>query len=180
MARTVQIILQEDVANLGQVGEIVGVRPGYARNFLLPQRKALVADKRSVRAFEHQKRLTDHRKLKLKAESEKLAGELKQVSVTIAAKAGDQDKLFGSISARDIARALTDLGHTINHRSVKLAEPIKALGQYTVDVRLQADVMTQVKVLIVPESAEQAVAEVDDAEEAVMGVAPDFKSLTYY
>ncbi|MBN2358117.1 MAG: 50S ribosomal protein L9 [Deltaproteobacteria bacterium] len=180
MARTVQVILQEDVANLGQVGEIVGVRPGYARNYLLPQRKALVADKRSVRAFEHQKRLTEHRKLKLRTESEKLAGDLKQVSVTIPAKAGEQDKLFGSVGARDIARALTGLGYPLSHRSVKLAEPIKALGQYSVDVRLQADVMTQVKVLVVPESAEQSMTEVDDAEEAVVGVAPDFKSLTYY
>lgn len=180
MARTVPVILQEDVSNLGQVGDVVTVRPGFARNYLLPQGKALVASKRSVRELEHQKRLTEHRKLKLRADSQKLAEQLSQVQITIPARAGEQDKLFGSVGVRDIAKGLAVAGHALSHRAIKLAEPIKALGLYSVDVRLQADVVAQIKVLVVPESAADTVEEVDDAEEAVVGVAPEFRSLDYY
>lgn len=180
MARTVQVILQEDVANLGHVGEIVAVRPGFANNFLIPQHKALVASKRSVHELEHQRRQTEHRKLKLRAESESLSKVLAGVQVTIPARAGEHDKLFGSVGARDIAAALASQGHVISHRAIKLGEPIKALGQFQVDVRLQAEVIAKIKVLVVPESAEQAAEEVDDAEEAVTGVAPEFKSLDYF
>jgi large subunit ribosomal protein L9 len=180
MARTVNVILQRDVANLGHVGEIVPVKPGYARNFLLPQKLALLASKRSVAELEHQKRVTEHRKGTLRKESEAQAATLKDLQLTIPAKAGEQDKLFGSVGARDIAKALADAGHEIPHRSIKLAEPIKTLGQFAVDVRLQADVLAKIKVLIVPESADAVVEEVDDADEAVVGTAPEFKSLTYY
>lgn len=175
MARSVNVILQADVGNLGQVGEIVAVKPGFARNFLIPQQKALLASKRSVRELEHQKRLTEHRKGLLKKESEALAAQVKGLTLTITAKAGEHDKLFGSIGTRDIAKAMADAGHEVPHRNIKLAEPIKALGTYTVDVRLQADVMAQVKVLVVPQSAEEAVEEIDDAEEAVVGMAPEFR-----
>jgi large subunit ribosomal protein L9 len=140
----------------------------------------MVSSKRSVRELEHQKKLTEHRKLKLRGESQAQANLLSSVQVTIAARVGEQDKLFGSISARDISKALSDLGHNISHRSIKLAEPLKTLGQFPVDVRLQADVVTQIKVLIVPESASAQVDEIDDAEEAVFGVAPEFKPLDYY
>jgi len=180
MARTVPVILQEDVDNLGLVGEVVSVRPGYARNFLLPQGKALMSSKRSARLMEHQKRVTEHRKLKLREESDKLAAELSQVQVTIPARAGEQDKLFGSVGARDIAKGLAEAGHDISHRSIKLADPIKALGLFPIDVRLQADVVATIKVLVVPESAKDAIEEEDDAEEAVVGVAPEFRPLDYY
>ena len=178
MARSLNVILQRDVANLGDVGEIVAVRPGYARNFLIPQGFALLASKRSVNELEHQKRVTEHRKAKLREESEALAEKLNGLHLTIPVKAGEQDKLFGSVGTRDIARALVEAGHDIHHRAIKLEEPIKQLGQYDVTVRLQADVLTQVKVLVVPMSAEAIQEEEeDDAEEAVVGVAADFRPL---
>ena len=180
MARTVPVILQEDVIHLGQVGEVVSVRPGYARTFLLPQGKALMASKRSVRLLDHQTRVTEHRKLKLRSDSEQLAKELADVQVTIPARAGEQDKLFGSVGVRDIAKALAEAGHDISHRSIKLTDPIKALGLFPIDVRLQADVVATIKVLVVPESAQDAVEEEEDAEDAVVGVAPEFRSLDYY
>ena len=180
MAHMVSVILQADVPNLGQVGEIVSVRPGFARNFLLPKKMALVASKRNVHELDHQKRVTEHRKLQLREESNTLAGQLTGVQVTIPARAGEQDKLFGSIGTRDISKALRMVGHDISHRSIKLADPIKALGSFDVDVRLQADVMAKIKVLIVPESAAEAVDEEDDAVDAVVGTAPEFRPLDYY
>lgn len=180
MGRMVSVILQEDVPNLGQVGEIVSVRPGFACNFLLPQHKALVASKRSVSELAHQKRLTEHRKQQLKSESQSRAEVLNKVQVSIPAKAGENEKLFGSVGTRDIARALEMVGHHVSHRSIKLEEPIKQLGSVQVPIRLQADVMATIKVLIVPESADEVTEEDEDVEEAVVGTAPEFRSLDYF
>lgn len=159
MAQDVKVILQEDVDNLGQVGEIVSVRPGFARNFLLPRKKALIASMASIRQLEHQKRLTEKRKSQLQAESMELAKKMADVQVTISAKVGEQDKLFGSITSKDIAAELVKQGFSITHRSVKMDEAIKTVGTHKVDVRLQAGVMAQVKVWVVPENPPPVVAE---------------------
>lgn len=151
MAQNVSVILARDVANLGRVGELVNVRPGYARNFLVPTGLALPASPKRVAFFEHQKKVIEHKRRLLRGDSEKKAKAMSDVQVTLSVKVGDQGKVFGAITARDISRALTAQGHPIHHKDIKLAEPIKSVGIHNVDVRLEADVSAQVKVIVVAE-----------------------------
>lgn len=171
MAQNIPVILARDVANLGRVGELVNVRPGYARNFLVPQGLALPASPKRVAFFEHQKKLVEHKRRVLRAESEKKAKDMSQVQVTLTVKVGEQGKLFGAVTGRDISKALQAIGHGIHHRDIKLAEPIKTVGVHTVDVRLEADVAAQVKVIVAAEvEATQAAAPAE--EEAATEAAP--------
>jgi len=151
MAGTVHVILARDVDNLGRIGDLAAVKPGYARNYLIPQGLALPASQARMREFEHKKRVVEHQRARLKSESQKLAGEIAQAQVTISARVGEQDKLFGSIGARDIAEALAAEGHKINHRDLKMDGPIKTIGMHMIDLRLEADVTTQVKVIVAAE-----------------------------
>lgn len=151
MAANIPVILARDVANLGHVGDLVNVRPGYARNYLVPNGLALPASPKRVAQFEHQKRIVEHKRRLLRAESEKRATEMSKVQVTLTAKVGEQGKLFGSITGRDIARALNEQGHPIHHRDVKLPDAIRTVGLHTVDIRLEADVSAQIKVVVAPE-----------------------------
>lgn len=167
MAQNVPVILARDVANLGRVGELVNVRPGYARNYLVPEGLALPASPKRVAFFEHQKKVIEHKRRQLRSESEKKAKEMGNVQVTLSVKVGEQGKIFGAITARDIARALTAVGHPMHHKDVKLTEPIKTVGVHTVDVRLEADVNAQVKVIVAAEIvAEPAKAAEDEGEGA--------------
>jgi large subunit ribosomal protein L9 len=169
MAQNVQVILARDVPNLGRLGELVAVRPGYARNYLIPNQLAQPASSKRVAFFEHQKKVIEHKRRVLRAESEKKAKEVSGITVTLTAKVGDQNKLFGSITGRDISKALTSMGHAIHHKDIKLADAIRAIGTYTVDVRLEADVTSQVKVVIVPEvEASPAKSEEELAAEAAL------------
>jgi large subunit ribosomal protein L9 len=167
MAQNVQVILARDVPNLGRLGELVAVRPGYARNYLIPNQLAQPASPKRVAFFEHQKKTIEHKRRVLRAESEKKAKEIAGVTVTLTAKVGDQNKLFGSITGRDIGKALAGIGQNIHHKDIKLADPIRAIGTYTIDVRLEADVTSQIKVIVVPEvEAAPAKAEEEPAAEA--------------
>ncbi len=166
MAQNVPVILARDVPNLGRVGELVNVRPGYARNYLVPQGLALPASPKRVTFFEHQKKVIEHKRRLLRSESEKKAKDMAQVQVTITAKIGEQNKLFGSITSRDISKALNAIGHNIHHRDIKLAEPIKTLGVHTVDVRLEADVAAQVKVIVAAEVEPEPAAAEEEPEAA--------------
>jgi large subunit ribosomal protein L9 len=167
MAQNVQVILARDVANLGRLGELVAVRPGYARNFLIPQGLAMPASPNRLAQFSHQKKVIEHKRRLLRAESEKRAKEMAGVTVTLTAKVGEQNKLFGSIGARDISKALAAMGQDIHHKDIKLEEPIKAVGTFTIDVRLEADVSSQIKVIIVgeidPEIEARAAAAAEEA-----------------
>ena len=164
MAQNVSVILARDVANLGRLGELVSVRPGYARNFLIPQALALPASAKRVAQFDHQKKVIEHKRRILRAESEKKAKEMAGVVVTLTAKVGEQNKLFGSITGRDISKALAAIGHTIHHKDIKLEEPIRSVGTFTLDVRLEADVNSQIKVVITPDLSEQERNAADAAE----------------
>jgi large subunit ribosomal protein L9 len=169
MAQNVQVILARDVANLGRLGELVSVRPGYARNYLVPQKLALPASPKRVAQFEHQKKLVEHKRRVLRAESEKKAKEMGDVVVTLTARVGEQGKLFGAVTGRDISRALAAIGYAIHHRDIKLEEPIRMTGSYTLEVRLEADVQTKIKVVVVPEVEQTktpADADADEAKEA--------------
>ena len=164
MAQNVSVILARDVANLGRLGELVSVRPGYARNFLIPQALAMPASAKRVAQFDHQKKVIEHKRRILRAESEKKAKEMSGVVVTLTAKVGEQNKLFGSITGRDISKALAAIGHSIHHKDIKLEEPIRSVGTFTLDVRLEADVNSQIKVVIAPDLSEQERNAADAAE----------------
>lgn len=145
------LILIEDVPNLGNIGDQVSVKSGYGRNYLLPQKLAISASVKNSRRLEHEKRLASFCLQKAKAEAVAYAGKLANTSVTIARKIGEQDKLFGSVTTHDIATALADEGIQVDRRKLQLDEPIKALGVYQVPLKLRGDVTAEVKVWVVAE-----------------------------
>jgi large subunit ribosomal protein L9 len=146
-----EVILREDIDKLGSRGEVVKVAPGYARNFLLPKRLAVAATASNKKIVEQERQAHLRKEVKLKGEAEDLSKMLTGVSVTIAQKAGENDQLFGSVTAKDVADALAGLNFTIDRRKIHLDEPIKQLGEYKVPVRLHKDVTAEVTVLVVKE-----------------------------
>ncbi|MEE8410837.1 MAG: 50S ribosomal protein L9 [Myxococcota bacterium] len=145
------LILVEDVPNLGGIGDQVSVKDGYGRNYLLPEKLAIVASVKNARRLEHEKRLVSFRLQKAKAEAQAYAGKLANTSITIARKVGEQDKLFGSVTTHDIAAALADEGIQVDRRKLHLEEPIRTLGVYQVPLKLRGDVTAEVKVWVVAE-----------------------------
>lgn len=143
-----KVILREDVYNLGKSGELVTVKEGYARNFLLPRNLAMLANDANVRQLEHEKKVIDLRQAKLKGSAQEEAKKLSKVSVTIKRKVGEQDKLFGSVTALDVAEALAASGHKLDRRLIHLPEPIRSVGSFAVEVRLHREVVATVTVLV--------------------------------
>ena len=146
-----RVILCEDVHQLGRSGEIVTVKDGFARNYLLPRKIAVPANEKNVRQIEHDKAVISARQAKLKGSAEEQAGKLQTLSLKIARKVGQQDKLYGSVTALDIAEVLSAQGHKVDRRSIHLPEPIKSLGVHQVELRLHQDVIAKVSVEVVPE-----------------------------
>jgi large subunit ribosomal protein L9 len=146
-----QVILVSDVDNLGQIGDVVNVKPGYARNFLLPKKLAVSASTGSAKRLAHEKRLAELEAMKARAADELLVGRVRDKSVTIARKVGEQDKLYGSVTAIDIEEALAEEGLEVDRKKIQLAEPIKAAGVYDVPIKLRADLSTEIKVWVVAE-----------------------------
>lgn len=146
-----EVILREDVEKLGTRGQVVKVAPGFARNFLLPKRLAVAATEANKKIVEQERQAHLRKEAKLKGEAEDLAKLMTGVSVTITQKAGENDQLFGSVTAKDIAEALEQKGYTIDRRRVQLDEPIKQLGEFSVPVRLHREVTTEVKVVVAKE-----------------------------
>lgn len=144
-----KVILQENVEGLGHLGELVEVSDGFARNYLLPRRKALEASTRNVRAFEHAKRVIAEKARKEKLEIEGLAKKISSVSLTITAQVGKDDRLFGSVTAKDIAEGLAEHGFVVDRRKIQLAQPIKELGTFTVPVKLHHEVTASVSFTVV-------------------------------
>lgn len=144
-----EVILKEAISGLGKAGEMVKVRDGYARNFLLPRRKAVVADPKNVRMLDHQKRVAEAHEKKLRKTAEDMATRLSALSITIAHEAGEEDKLFGSVGARDIADALKKEGIVIDKRDILLKEPIKQIGTFDVGVKIHPEVNGTLKVWVV-------------------------------
>jgi large subunit ribosomal protein L9 len=147
----IEVILREDVKSLGKAGEMVRVKPGYARNFLLPQGLAFEATEGNKKRIAAETRARGVRNQAERAEAERAAATLGGVALTLTGKAGDEGKLFGSITAQDIADALAAQGHQVDRRRIELEHPIKTLGQHTVGVRLHQDVHAEVRVSVVPE-----------------------------
>lgn len=146
-----KVILREDVEKLGKAGEIVKVADGYGRNFLIPKQLAVPADIRNVRTLEHDKRVIEARAKKTRKAAESLAEKIAAVSLTLPARAGEEGKLFGAITSRDIALALEKAGVPVDRKLVLLAEPIKQLGDYKVKVKLGAEIVPEISVSVVPE-----------------------------
>ena len=145
------VILRENVENLGRIGDVVNVRDGYARNFLLPRNLVVAADEKNIQAIEHHKRSLEKKRLAQRASSEELAKKLSEFSCTISRKVGEHDKLFGSVSTSDIADAMKSAGYSVEKRAIHLEHPIKTLGVHPVEVKLEPEVTATVKVWVVKE-----------------------------
>lgn len=143
-----EVILLERIEKLGQMGEVVTVKPGYARNFLLPQKKAMRATGSNRAVFEGQRAQLEAENLQRRQEAESVAGKIDGVDVTIIRQAGDSGQLYGSVSARDIADSVTEAGVTVNRSQIVLNRPIKALGIYETRVALHPEVSVNVTVNI--------------------------------
>lgn len=144
-----QVILREDIDNLGKIGDLVKVADGYARNFLVPAKKAIEATPKNVHAMDHAKKMVADRMRKLKKEAAADADMIKALAITIKVKSGEEGKLFGSVTTMDIAEAMKAQGVTVDKRKIVLDEPIKRLGDFTVTVKLHADVTAEFKLSVV-------------------------------
>ena len=151
-----EIILLERVPKLGQMGQVVSVRDGFARNFLIPQGKALRATKEAIGGFDKRRQQLEARNLQLRQEAEKVATDIGGRSVVILRQASESAQLYGSVTARDIADAFTDAGVTLARQQVRLEQPVKALGVHDITVALhpEVEVMLKVNVARSPEEAE--------------------------
>ncbi|NLI29228.1 MAG: 50S ribosomal protein L9 [Nitrospiraceae bacterium] len=145
------VILKEDVKNLGKMGDVVTVKEGYARNFLFPKGLAVEANEKNVKALEHTKRQILDRAKKIKTDAETMAAKFAGKTITITAKAGEEEKLFGSVTTADIAEALKKDGHEVDKKKIHLEEPIRRLGTYTVSVKVHPEVSADVTVQVVAE-----------------------------
>jgi large subunit ribosomal protein L9 len=144
-----QVILREDVPNLGEVGDVISVKAGYARNYLLPRKLAVHASDRQMRRVEHEKRVIESQVAKLRKGAEGQKAELDSIVLKIEKAAGSNDKLFGSVTSMEIEALLRDLGHRIDRRRISLDDNIKALGEYNIGIKLHRDVTATIKVQVV-------------------------------
>ena len=149
MPATIQVILQHDVHNVGKSGDLVKVRPGYARNFLIPRDLAVPATTAAVNRIAHEKSVAVAKAEKAKQGARDLASKIDGLTITIARPVGEEDRLFGSVTSKDIHAAVKAKGFELDRKQMHLAEPIKALGTYEVPVRLFSDVATSIMVEVV-------------------------------
>lgn len=146
-----EVILREEIENLGNRGDLVKVAPGYARNFLLPRRLAVAATESNKKIVEQERQAHLRREAKVIADAQELGKMMGAVSVTIHQRAGENDQLFGSVTAQDIANALEKQGYHIERKKVQLDEPIKTLGEHKVSVRLHREVSIEIPVHVLKE-----------------------------
>ena len=145
-----KVILSEDVKNLGIMGEVVNVSDGYARNFLFPKKFAVEANTKNLKEFEHNKKIITEKAAKIKESFKSIADKLSAVTLTIKAKTGEDDKLFGSVTNMNIAEALALEGYDIDKKKIVM-EPIKKIGEYSVTIKLHTDLSAEVKINVVRE-----------------------------
>lgn len=147
MATHIHVVLTEDLHNVGKSGELVKVRPGFARNYLIPRRLAVGATAENVSRIEHEKRVAESRATKTRSEAEQLAGKLNQVKITISRPVGEGNKLYGSVTARDIEEALAAQGFSVDRRRIE-TDTIKTLGSHAVVIRLAPSITASVEVTV--------------------------------
>lgn len=146
-----KVILREDVENLGKAGDVVKVADGYGRNFLIPKKLAVQADVRNLRALEHDRRVIEARASRNRRSAEETGSRISSLSLTIPAKTGEEGRLFGAVTSRDVAEALGRAGVVVDRRMVLLPEPIKQTGEYRVKVKVGTDVVPEISVTVVAE-----------------------------
>ena len=146
-----QVILLEDIPSLGRIGDFVKVSDGYARNYLIPKKKAILATEKNLKVLEHQKRLVQHRIGKTKKDALELASEIDKLSCTFAKTVGESGKLFGSVTSMEIDNFLKENGIEVDRKKILLEEPIKNIGMFTVPIKLHPEVVAQLKVWVVQE-----------------------------
>ena len=146
-----EVILREHVDNLGRRGDVVKVAAGYARNYLLPRKLALAVTEANRRQIERERAAAEARELEEKAQAEAYAQRLGQIEIEIARRVGENDTLYGSVTSADIAHALASKGFEIEKRKIQLAEPLKAIGETNVPIKVHREVTVPVKVKVVPE-----------------------------
>ena len=144
-----KVILQESIPSLGDAGDMVTVKDGYARNCLIPQNKALYANEGNLRLFEHQKKIIQDHLGQILSEAKKMVDKIESISCTISCKAGEEDKLFGSVTSQDIQKALAQEGIEIDRKMILLAEPIKILGVFTVPIKIHKEATANLKLWVV-------------------------------
>jgi large subunit ribosomal protein L9 len=145
-----KVILTENIHALGQIGQLVNVAPGYARNYLLPQGLALEATGKNVKELEHQKRILEQKRERVHQEMLSLADKLNKVEITMRRKVSEDDKLYGSVSATDVLEILEEKGFEISRRSIGI-EPIKQLGEFMIPIRIDAQITANVKLVVAKE-----------------------------
>lgn len=143
-----KIILQSDVSNLGQTGEIVRVRPGYARNYLIPRGFAIIADERNLAQLNHQQRMAQIKFQKEHKAATELADQIASSGLNFQRESGEDGRLFGSVTNRDIAEALERQGISVDRRKIKMGEVIKSVGSYTVELDLGCSVLAKLTVVV--------------------------------
>jgi large subunit ribosomal protein L9 len=148
----VKLILREAVVGLGEAGTLVSVKPGYARNFLLPQGKALLATEGKVNELEHQRRVVAEQAARDRKDLESLRDRLQSLSLEVSARVGEEGKLFGSVTSSNIAELIAAKGYEIDRRKIVLDEPLKEVGEHKIPIRLAGDVIAEVGITISEES----------------------------
>ncbi|MBN1300899.1 MAG: 50S ribosomal protein L9 [Melioribacteraceae bacterium] len=146
-----KVILRKNFEQLGKIGEVVSVKDGYARNFLIPRKIAYPAIAGNIRALEEEKIQLAKKQSKELEDAQALAAELEKVSITISVKVGEEDKIFGSVTSQMIAESLKEKGYDIDRRKIEIDEPIKALGIYSINIKIHSDVTAIVKTWVVRE-----------------------------
>jgi large subunit ribosomal protein L9 len=146
-----KVVLKDDVKNLGKMGQIIDVADGYARNYLVPRGLASEANTKNIKALEHEKRIIEGKAKKVKNSAQELLNKISARTFTIRAKAGDEGKLFGSVTTMDIAELLQKEGIEIDKKKISLDEPIKRLGSYSVNVKLHPEISTQLNIQVIQE-----------------------------
>ena len=148
-----EVILREHVEHLGRRGDVVKVAEGYARNYLLPRKLALAVTDNNKRQIAREKKLAEARDMEEKAQAEAIAQRLTQLDIEISRRVGEHDTLYGSVTSQDIAQALKERGFDIDKRKISLVDPLKALGESMVPVKIHRDVTAQLRVKVVPQTA---------------------------
>jgi large subunit ribosomal protein L9 len=168
-----EVILKEDVVNLGHRGEVVKVAEGYGRNFLLPRKLAMQANAANKAVVEQMKAAADRRYATEKAQAEELAAKLEPIVLDFTRKSGEAGHLFGSVTSADIAAGLEAKGFEIDRRKIQLDEPLKTVGDFNVAIKLYRDVTAQIKVTVAAEAAEESATDAPAAEPAAEAAATE-------
>jgi large subunit ribosomal protein L9 len=149
-----EVILLEDIPQVGKTGDVISVSNGFGRNFLIPQKKAALADRRNIKQFEHQKKLAESKRLAEMATAQAMVDKIESISVKIFRKVGEQEKLYGSVSSQDVAEVLAEKGVEIDRRKIVIEHPIKMLGDFDISVRLFPEISATLKLSVVAEEQE--------------------------